>query len=263
MSKKAKRGTAVFQSQVRLEIEQYLKKNKNDYEGAAIRFNRSLSSIYEIGKGKRKSSHERRGKPSEKRTEIESIIRLCHPKRSKFWHISLLSEKFKLSRRQVSRIVSDLGYKVSDISVLEVKSDHTKAWFRDKYDDLKNEARKHNAVICFGDDFHFKDDYLYATTSKGKTYYMSKRGRVTGVLINEFLKELTTNINKKVFFVAIDYPQFNKSDLNDWVSKNKHLIEVIYVPIKEFEKPEVKHRIIDDEEYNRMKAMLASSYPQP
>jgi transposase len=194
---------------------------------------------------------------------------------------SLILEKCKvdLSRWQVSRYLTDWGYASQKPiqSLLKKKSESEKKLFDKYYQVIKRAAKKHNAVIYFGDETGRQSEHLEgarhvppavdggvilkskkdfsvskisAINSKGHLQFTIINGAISSNVIQKFLEQLKKNCKKKLFYITDS--SHKTKQLDKW-SRTNGEINVCFLPT-DFQK------LATDEDFsNRIKGAFQTA----
>lgn len=174
--------------------------------------------------------------------------------------ISVLKNKFgiKVSRSAISRILGKLGYTFQKPAVRFKQQDPVlvSKWVTEDYKAIKEEAKKVNADIFFGDEAsvssmynigktigkkgetpivhrtskRFKVNMISAVNSKGEVRFMVTEQSGTTDVFVEFLKRLVSGAKKTVFLVVDNHPIHKTKKVQEFIRKQDGKLKLFYLP---------------------------------
>ena len=275
------RGDKKKQEQNRKKVVDYLKgkskTNQRTHQGAALLFNLSKSAVDKIWlrykNGNDKFDSKKRGPKKdwklsdEQKRKIKLLINRKPPEGSNLGSVTWTVNNVKalilreckiedLSSWQVNRYLKDWGYTSQEPIklMLKKKSESERRWFEKLYSIIRKAAKKHNAVIYFGDETgrekeHLKEfdilpsigdgtvvhgskesyyhNKISAISSKGHLQFSIVRGNINGYIIQTFLEALEKNCYKKVFYITDS--AYKTKRLDKW-SRTNEKINVCFLP---------------------------------
>lgn len=274
-----KRKNQHAQEENRYQIVEFLKNKKGTQKEASELFGISLKTVsntwlkYKKG-GKKALKNKKRGvKEGKKITakqawEIRELIKDKLPEQLKLAYglwtreavQALIQRRFgiELSRWQVGRYLKSWGYTPQKPihKAFEQKPEKVKKWLEEEYPAIKEQSKKENGVIYFGDETGCRSDHQAGRSyaPKGKTPIVKKTGKRFSVNMisaisnrghlqfmilegtfnsNEFLKFLKHMIRyskQKIFFITDNHPAHKTKMLQEWLEENKERIEVFFIP---------------------------------
>ena len=164
----------------------------------------------------------------------------------------------RLSRWQIGRYLKTWGYTPQKpiSKAFEQKPEKVKKWLKKEFPAIKRKAKKENAVIYFGDETGMRSDHQAGTSyaPKGKTPVIKKTGQrfslnmisalsnrghlqfmiIDGRFNSEvfalFLKQMIKYSKRKIYFITDGHPAHKAKKLDEWLTKNKDRIEIIFLP---------------------------------
>jgi len=140
----------------------------------------------------------------------------------------------KMSKSSVCRLLSQLGLTPQRPvwRAYQQRPEEVQRWLQQEYPQIRRMAKKHNALIFFGDEAGVRSDHHAGTTwaVKGKTpvvsstgarfglnlvsavsaqgefRFMTVKGRVGAAQFTEFIKRLLHNVERMVFLIVDGHP---------------------------------------------------------
>lgn len=173
-------------------------------------------------------------------------------------HLILQRFGIELSRWQVGRYLKTWGYTPQKpiSKAFEQKPEKVQAWLKKEFPAIKRKAKKEKAVIYFGDETGMRSDHqagrsyapagqtpiikktgqrfslnmISAISNRGHLQFMIIDGRFNSEVFERFLKQMIRYSKQKIYFVTDGHPAHKTKKLNEWLSENKHKIEMFFLP---------------------------------
>ncbi|MCP4049171.1 MAG: IS630 family transposase [bacterium] len=164
----------------------------------------------------------------------------------------------ELSRWTVGRLLRKWGFTPQKPikRAYERNPEVVEHWVKYTYKEIKKQAQKNNGEILWGDEMGVRSDHQAGRSygKKGKTPVVMGSGKQfrcnmisaisnTGVLrfslftgkfdtekFIEFLRRLIKTVVKKVYLIIDGHPVHRSGRVKAWLEKNKHLIEIFFLP---------------------------------
>lgn len=164
----------------------------------------------------------------------------------------------KLSKASVCRLLNQLGLTPQRPvwRAYQQRSEDVQRWMKEEYPRIRTMARRHKALIFFGDEAGVRSDHHAGTTwgIKGKTpivsstgarfglnlisavsaqgefRFMTVRGRVTAAKFIEFIKRLIHGIDRMVFLIVDGHPTHKAKMVRRFVDSVKDRFRLFYLP---------------------------------
>jgi transposase len=164
----------------------------------------------------------------------------------------------KLSKASVCRLLNQLGLTPQRPvwRAYQQKPEDVGKWLQREYPRIKTLARKHKALIFFGDEAGVRSDHHAGTTwgAKGKTpvvsstgarfglnlfsavsaqgefRFMTVRGRIGATQFIEFIKRLLHGIERMVFLIVDGHPVHKAKKVTRFVKSIKDRFRLFFLP---------------------------------
>jgi transposase len=164
----------------------------------------------------------------------------------------------RLSKASVCRLLNQLGLTPQRPvwRAYQQRSEDVQKWLKEEYPRIRTMARKHNAMIFFGDEAGIRSDHHAGTTwaIKGKTpivsntgarfglnlisavsaqgefRFMTVRGRINAAKFIEFIKRLIHGVDRMVFLIVDGHPAHKAKMVNRFVDSVKDRFRLFYLP---------------------------------
>ena len=165
----------------------------------------------------------------------------------------------KLSKASVCRLLNQLGLTPQRPiwRAYQQSSEEVQRWLEDEYPKIRAMARRHKALIFFGDEAGVRSDHHAGTTwgIKGKTpvvsstgarfglnlisavsaqgefRFMTVRGRVNASEFIEFIKRLIHGVDRGMVFLIVDgHPTHKAKMIRRFVDSVKDRFRLFYLP---------------------------------
>lgn len=164
----------------------------------------------------------------------------------------------KLSKASVCRLLNQLGLTPQRPvwRAYQQRHEDVQRWMEEEYPRIRTMARRHKALIFFGDEAGVRSDHHAGTTwgIKGKTpivsstgarfglnlisavsaqgefRFMTVRGRVTAAKFIEFIKRLIHGIDRMVFLIVDGHPTHKAKMVRRFVDSVKDRFRLFYLP---------------------------------
>ena len=172
----------------------------------------------------------------------------------------LIFDKFgvKLSKASVCRLLAQLGLSPQRPvwRAYQQRPEQVKKWLEEEYPRIRALARRHKALIFFGDEAGIRSDHHAGTTwaIKGKTpivsstgarfglnlmsavsaqgefRFMTIKGRVGAARFIEFIKRLIHGVNRMVFLIVDRHPAHRAKMVSRFVDSIKDRFRLFFLP---------------------------------
>jgi transposase len=172
----------------------------------------------------------------------------------------VIFQKFgiKLSKASVCRLLSQLGLTPQRPvwRAYQQRPEQVKRWLEEEYPRIRNLARRHKALIFFGDEAGIRSDHHAGTTwaIKGKTpivsstgarfglnlisavsaqgefRFMTIKGRVGAARFIDFIKRLIHNVDRMVFLIVDGHPAHKAKMVSRFVDSIKDRFRLFFLP---------------------------------
>jgi transposase len=164
----------------------------------------------------------------------------------------------KLSKASVCRLLNQLGLTPQRPvwRAYQQRPEDVQRWMEEEYPRIRTMARRHKALIFFGDEAGVRSDHHAGTTwgIKGKTpivsstgarfalnlisavsaqgefRFMTVRCRVTAAKFIEFIKRLIHGIDRMVFLIVDGHPAHKAKMVRRFVDSVKDRFRLFYLP---------------------------------
>ena len=164
----------------------------------------------------------------------------------------------KLSKASVCRLLNQLGLTPQRPvwRAYQQKPEDVQRWLKEEYPHIRTMARRHKALIFFGDEAGVRSDHHAGTTwgIKGKTpivsstgarfglnlisavsaqgefRFMTVRGKVSASKFIEFIKRLIHGIDRMVFLIVDGHPTHKAKIVRRFVDSIKDRFRLFYLP---------------------------------
>lgn len=164
----------------------------------------------------------------------------------------------KLSKASVCRLLNQLGLTPQRPvwRAYQQRPEDVQRWLKEEYPRIRTMARKHKALIFFGDEAEVRSDHHAGTTwgIKGKTpivsstgarfglnlisavsaqgefRFMTVRGRVSAAKFIEFIKRLIHSIDRMVFLIVDGHSTHKAKMVGRFVDSVKDRFRLFYLP---------------------------------
>jgi transposase len=199
---------------------------------------------------------------------IYNTVTLKNPLQLKFtfalWTARMVGEiihqrfGIKLSKASVCRLLNQLGLTPQRPvwRAYQQRPEEVRKWLEEEYPRIRTMARKHNAMIFFGDEAGIRSNHHSGTTwgIKGKTpivsstgarfglnlisavsaqgefRFMTIRGRISATKFIEFIKRLIHGVDRMVFLIVDGYPAHKAKMVSRFVESVKDRFRLFYLP---------------------------------
>jgi transposase len=164
----------------------------------------------------------------------------------------------RLSKASVCRLLNQLGLTPQRPvwRAYQQRSEDVQKWLKEEYPRIRTMARRHNAMIFFGDEAGIRSDHHAGTTwgIKGKTpivsstgarfglnlisavsaqgefRFMTVRGRISAAKFIEFIKRLIYGVDRMVFLIVDGHPAHKAKMVTRFVDSVKDRFRLFYLP---------------------------------
>ena len=164
----------------------------------------------------------------------------------------------KLSKASVCRLLNQLGLTPQRPvwRAYQQRPEDVQRWLKEEYPHIRTMARRHKALIFFGDEAGVRSDHHAGTTwgIKGKTpivsstgarfglnlisavsaqgefRFMTVRGKVSASKFIEFIKRLIHGIDRMVFLIVDGHPTHKAKMVRRFVDSIKDRFRLFYLP---------------------------------
>ena len=164
----------------------------------------------------------------------------------------------KLSKASVCRLLAQLGLTPQRPvwRAYQQRPEQVKQWLEEEYPRIRALARRHKALIFFGDEAGVRSDHHAGTTwaIKGKTpvvsstgarfglnlisavsaqgefRFMTTKGRVGAAKFIEFIKRLIHGIDRMVFLIVDGHPAHKAKMVSRFVDTIKDRFRIFFLP---------------------------------
>jgi transposase len=164
----------------------------------------------------------------------------------------------KLSKASVCRLLNQLGLTPQRPvwRAYQQRSEEVRKWLEEEYPRIRAMARRHKALIFFGDEAGVRSDHHAGTTwaVKGKTpivsstgarfglnlisavsaqgefRFMTIRGRISASKFIEFIKRLIHGVDRMVFLIVDGHPTHKAKMVRRYVDSVKDRFRLFYLP---------------------------------
>jgi len=164
----------------------------------------------------------------------------------------------KLSKASVCRLLNQLGLTPQRPvwRAYQQRSEDVRRWLEEEYPRIRAVARRHKALIFFGDEAGVRSDHHAGTTwgIKGKTpivsstgarfglnlisavsaqgefRFMTVKGRVNASKFIEFIKRLIHGVDRMVFLIVDGHPAHKAKMVHRFVDSVKDRFRLFYLP---------------------------------
>jgi transposase len=199
---------------------------------------------------------------------IFNTVTLKNPLQLKFtfalWTAKMVGEiiykrfGIKLSKASVCRLLNQLGLTPQRPvwRAYQQRPEEVQKWLEEEYPRIRTMARKHNALIFFGDEAGIRSDHHAGTTwgIKGKTpivsstgarfglnlisavnaqgefRFMTVRGRISAAKFIEFIKRLIHGVDRMVFLIVDGHPAHRAKMVSRFADSVKDRFRLFYLP---------------------------------
>jgi len=172
----------------------------------------------------------------------------------------LIFQRFgiNLSKASVCRLLAQLGLTPQRPvwRAYQQRPEQVQKWLKEEYPRIRALARRHNAMIFFGDEAGIRSDHHAGTTwaMKGKTpivsstgarfglnlisavsaqgefRFMTIRGRVGAARFIEFIKHLIHGVDRTVFLIVDGHPAHKAKMVSRFVDSVKDRFRLFFLP---------------------------------
>jgi transposase len=164
----------------------------------------------------------------------------------------------KLSKASVCRLLAQLGLTPQRPvwRAYQQRPEQVRKWLEEEYPRIRNLARRHKALIFFGDEAGIRSDHHAGTTwaIKGKTpivsttgarfglnlisavsaqgefRFMTIKGRVGAAQFIDFIKRLIHGVDRMVFLIVDGHPAHKAKMVSRFVDSIKGRFRLFYLP---------------------------------
>lgn len=164
----------------------------------------------------------------------------------------------KLSKASVCRLLSQLGLTPQRPvwRAYQQKPELVQRWLEEEYPRIRALARRHNALIFFGDEAGIRSDHHAGTTwaikgktpvvsstgarfglnlisavsSQGEFRFMTTKGRVGAAKFIEFIKRLIHGVDRMVFLIVDGHPGHKAKMVSRFVDSIKDRFRLFFLP---------------------------------
>ena len=164
----------------------------------------------------------------------------------------------KLSKASVCRLLAQLGLTPQRPvwRAYQQRPEQVKKWLEEEYPRIRALARRHNALIFFGDEAGIRSDHHAGTTwaikgktpivsstgarfglnlisavsSQGEFRFMTIRGRFGSAQFIEFIKRLVHGVDRMVFLIVDGHPAHKAKKVGRFVDSIKDRFRLFFLP---------------------------------
>lgn len=137
----------------------------------------------------------------------------------------IISEGFgvKMSKSSVCRLLSQLGLTPQPPvwRAYQQRPEEVQRWLQQEYPQIRRMAKKHNALIYFGDEAGERSDRavkgktpVVSSSARGEFRFITVKGRVGAAQFTEFIKRLLHNAQRMVFLIVDGHPAHKAKMVN-------------------------------------------------
>lgn len=172
----------------------------------------------------------------------------------------LIRQKFniRLSKASVCRLLNQLGLTPQRPvwRAYQQCSEDVQRWLIDEYPQIRELAKKENAIIYFGDEAGVRSDHHAGTTwapkgrtpvvsttgarfglnlisavsAQGEFRFMVTKGRVGARVFIEFLERLIYNAKRPIFLIVDGHPSHKAKLVNRFIDTHKDDLRLFFLP---------------------------------
>jgi len=229
-------------------------------------YNKNGVILKEKTRGRKKG--DKRTLTAQQEREIQSIIIDKHPEQVKLgfalWTRAAVQQLIRnlynidMPIRSVSNYLNRWGLTCQRPTKRAYSQDDVKrkTFMEKEYPSIAKRAKKENASIYWGDETGINNQEYYirgfsprgvtpelkvfpkretinmisAISSQGTCRFMCYEDNMTQQRFIEFMKRLTTDVSKKVFFIVDNLKVHHGKIVQEWLKEHKDKIEVFYIP---------------------------------
>jgi len=164
----------------------------------------------------------------------------------------------KLSKASVCRLLTQLGLTPQRPiwRAYQQRPEQVKNWLEEEYPRIRALARRHKALIFFGDEAGVRSDHHAGTTwaikgktpivsstgarfglnlisavsSQGEFRFMTIRGRFASAQFIEFIKRLVHGVDRMVFLIVDGHPAHKAKKVSRFVDSIKDRFRLFFLP---------------------------------
>ena len=164
----------------------------------------------------------------------------------------------KLSKASVCRLLTQLGLTPQRPiwRAYQQRPEQVKKWLEEEYPRIRALARRHKALIFFGDEAGVRSDHHAGTTwaikgktpivsstgarfglnlisavsSQGEFRFMTIRGRFASAQFIEFIKRLVHGVDRMVFLIVDGHPAHKAKKVSRFVDSIKDRFRLFFLP---------------------------------
>ena len=164
----------------------------------------------------------------------------------------------KLSKASVCRLLTQLGLTPQRPiwRAYQQRPEQVKNWLEEEYPRIRTLARRHKALIFFGDEAGVRSDHHAGTTwaikgktpivsstgarfglnlisavsSQGEFRFMTIRGRFASAQFIEFIKRLVHGVDRMVFLIVDGHPAHKAKKVSRFVDSIKDRFRLFFLP---------------------------------
>lgn len=138
----------------------------------------------------------------------------------------------------------------------EQKPEEVRRWLKEEYPEIRKQAKREKAEICWGDEMGLRSDHavgrsygrrgqtpiipgtgqrfgcnmISSITNRGRLNFMVFKKRFRADVFTEFLRRLVRQSNRKVFLIVDSHPVHRSRKIKKWLEKNDHTIRLFFLP---------------------------------
>ena len=138
----------------------------------------------------------------------------------------------------------------------EQKPEEVRRWLEEEYPEIRKQAKREKAEICWGDEMGLRSDHtvgrsygrrgqtpiipgtgqrfgcnmISSITNRGRLNFMVFKKRYRSDVFTEFLRRLVRQSNRKVFLIVDSHPVHRSRKIKKWLEKNDHHIRLFFLP---------------------------------
>ena len=199
---------------------------------------------------------------------IYDTVTMKNPLQLKFsfalWTAKMVGEAIfqefgvKLSKASVCRLLTQLGLTPQRPiwRAYQQRPEQVKNWLEEEYPRIRALARRHKALIFFGDEAGVRSDHHAGTTwaikgktpivsstgarfglnlisavsSQGEFRFMTIRGRFASTQFIEFIKRLVHGVDRMVFLIVDGHPAHKAKKVSRFVDSIKDRFRLFFLP---------------------------------
>lgn len=131
----------------------------------------------------------------------------------------------------------------------EQKPEEVRRWLKEEYPEIRKQAKREKAEICWGDEMGLRSDHavgrsygrrgqtpiipgtgqrfgcnmISSITNRGRLNFMVFKKRFRSDVLTEFLRRLVRQSNRKVFLIVDSHPVHRSRKIKKWLEKTTML----------------------------------------